>query len=108
MMSTFFMFGDYSAEGIREISGERTALVRKLVEAMGGKIRNIYALLGEHDLVFIVDFPTMTDAMKAAVAMGQRTGISFSTAAAMPVEQFDKIADDLATEIESARMEAGE
>jgi uncharacterized protein with GYD domain len=107
-MSTFFMFGNYSAEGIREISGERTALVRNLVDKMGGKIRNIYALFGEYDLVFIVDFPTMTDAMKAAVVMGQRTGISFSTAAAMPVDEFDKIADDLATEIESARMEAGE
>ena len=75
-MSTFFMFGNYSAEGIREISGERTALVRNLVDKMGGKIRNIYALFGEYDLVFIVDFPTMTDAMKAAVVMGQRTGIS--------------------------------
>lgn len=107
-MSTFFIFGNYSAEGIREISGERTALVRKLVENMGGKTRNIYALLGEYDLVFIVDFPTMTDAMKAAIAIGQRTGISFSTAAAMPVEEFDKIAEDLTMEIESARMEAGE
>ena len=66
------------------------------------------ALMGNYDLVLIVDFPTMTDAMKAAIALGQRTGISFSTAAAVPVEEFDKIADDLTTEIESARMEAGE
>lgn len=107
-MHTFFMFGKYSSGGLREISTERTARVRELVAKMGGRVCGTYALLGEYDLVLIVELPGMTDAMKAAMAMGQLTGISFSTCAAIPVEEFDKMADDLADEIESARMEARE
>lgn len=107
-MDKFFMFGKYSAEGLREVSAERTTQVRDLVKRMGGKVRDIYALLGEYDLVFIVELPSMTDAMKTAVALGQLTGIAFSTCAAVPVEEFDKLAEDVATEIEAARMEAGE
>lgn len=107
-MATFFMFGTCTADGIREISGKRTAQARKLIDALGGEIHGIYALLGEYDLVFVVDFSTMTDAMKAAIALGQQTGISFSTSAALPIGEFDKLADHLTTEIESARMEAGE
>lgn len=36
----------------------------------------------------------MTDAIRTAVALGQLTGISFSTCAVMAVEEFDKIAED--------------
>ena len=107
-MDKFFIFGKYSTEGLREIRPERTAQAHQLVAKMGGKVRDIYALLGQYDLVLIVELPGMTDAMKTAVALGQLTGISFSTCAAMPVEELDKMVDDIATEIESARMEAGE
>lgn len=107
-MDKFIMFGKYSTEGLRDISAQRTAQARELVAQRGGRVRDIYALFGEYDLIFIVELPNMTDAMKTAVALGQLTGISFSTCAAVSVEQFDKMAEDLSTEIESARMEAGE
>ena len=107
-MDTFFMFGKYSSEGLRDIDAARTAQVREWIAKSGGKVRGTYALLGEYDLVFIVELAGMTDAMKTAIALGQLTGISFSTCAAVPVEDFDKMAGDLATEIEAARMEAGE
>jgi hypothetical protein len=41
--------------------------------------------------VLIVELPTMTDAMKAAVALGRETGISFCTAPAVSVSEFDKL-----------------
>ena len=94
-MNTFFMFGKYSSEGIRDISGERTEQVRRTMQKLGGDVRDIYALLGEHDLVLIVDFPTMTDAMKAAIVLGQRTGVTFATAAAIPIHEFDQLAENL-------------
>ncbi len=107
-MDTFFMFGKYSSGGLREIDAARTAQVRSWVAESGGSVRGAFALLGEYDLVIIVELPNITEAMKTAVSLGKLTGISFSTCAAMPVEHFDKIADDLSTEIASARMEAGE
>ena len=107
-MDRFFMFGRYSSAATRDISSERTAQVRDIVERMGGHLCEMYALLGEYDLVFIVEFPNMTDAMKTAIALGQLTGISFCTAAAVSIEQFDQMAEDLASDIESSRIDVGD
>ncbi|KPJ64114.1 MAG: hypothetical protein AMJ45_06460 [Syntrophobacter sp. DG_60] len=90
-MPTFFMFGKYSSEAVKEISAERTRKVINLVEKLGGKVNSMYALLGEYDLVFIVDFPGTQEAMKASVGLTKLTGISFSTSPAVTVEHFDKM-----------------
>jgi len=94
-MSTFFLFGRYSADAMQKISGERTSQACQIVEKLGGKVHDIYALLGEYDLVMIVEMPNMADAMKAAVVLGRTTGITFSTAAAMSVSEFDKMVEGL-------------
>ncbi len=107
-MNTFFMFGKYSSESLRDVSAMRTSHAREAIIKMGGNVREIYALLGEFDLVFIVELPSMSEAMKAAITLGQLTGITFSTCAAIPVREFDTMAEDLRTDIESARMEARE
>jgi uncharacterized protein with GYD domain len=88
---TFFMFGKYTGEAMEGISARRTDAVRDQIEKLGGTIQGMYALLGQHDLVLIVELPTMTDAMKAAVALGRETGISFCTAPAVPVAEFDNL-----------------
>lgn len=90
-MPTFFMFGKYSSEAVKEISAERTRKVISLVEKLGGKVNSMYALLGEYDLVFIVDFPGTQEAMKASVGLTKLTGIPFSTSPAVTVEHFDKM-----------------
>lgn len=88
---TFFMFGKYSGDALDAISAQRTAAASELIEKLGGSIKAIYALLGQYDLVLVVELPTMTEAMKAAVALGRETGISFCTAPAIPVEEFDRL-----------------
>ena len=50
-MSTFFMFGKYSSEAVKEVSAERTSKATSLMERFGGRVNSMYALLGEHDLV---------------------------------------------------------
>lgn len=90
-MPTFFMFGKYSSEAVKEISAERTRKVISLIEKLGGKVNSMYTLLGEYDLVFIVDFPGTQEAMKASVGLTKLTGISFSTSPAVTVEHFDKM-----------------
>lgn len=54
----------------------------------------MFALLGEKDLVSILNFPGMEQAMKASVAMSKSTGISFTTFLAVTVEDFDKIVEE--------------
>ena len=92
-MATFFMFGKYTSEAAKNISAERTAKARELIEKLGGRVEDIYVLLGEYDLVIIADLPRMAEAMQASIALQRLTDISFFTAAAMPIEEFDNMAE---------------
>ena len=90
-MATFFMFGKYSSEALKEMSAERTDKAVSLIKKFGGEVNSMYALLGERDLVLIVDFPELEQAIKASVALTKMTGVSFTSSPAVPVEEFDKM-----------------
>lgn len=94
-MATFFMFGRYSKDALEKVSVERTRQAHQLIEKLGGKIKAIYALLGEYDLVIIVELPRMAEAMRASIALKRATDISFFTTAAMPVEEFDQMVGEM-------------
>jgi len=90
-MTTFLMFGKYTSEGIKGMSAARTVEANNIIKENGGEIVSQYALLGENDLLFIVNFPSVDDVIKSSVALNKLTGISFNTVPAITVEQFDKI-----------------
>jgi len=94
-MATFFMFGKYSSEALKEMSAERTDKAISLIKKFGGEVNSMYALLGEQDLILIVDFPGVERAMKASVALTKMTGVSFTSSPAMPVEDFDKMITEI-------------
>jgi len=94
-MAIFFMFGTYTKESAKEISAERTKKAVTVIERLGGKIKSMYSLLGEHDLIFIVDLPDVQNAMKVSVALHQLTGINFTTSPVVNVEEFDKLIGEL-------------
>jgi uncharacterized protein with GYD domain len=85
------MLGKYSVGALKEISAERTKRATAIVESNGGKVKAIYALLGKIDVVAIVDFPGLKEAMKASVELTKLSGVSFTTAPAVTVEEFDKL-----------------
>jgi len=90
-MTTYFFFGKYTQDSIGHISSQRTKEARSVIEGNGGKLIGGYALLGEHDLVLIVDFPSMEQAMKTSIALAKLVGVSFSTSPAVSMEDFDKL-----------------
>jgi uncharacterized protein with GYD domain len=90
-MATFFLFGTYSIDAVKGISAERTVKATAIIGDFGGKVEAGYALLGETDLVLIVDFPGVKEAMKASVELSKLLGISFTTAPAVTVEEFDEL-----------------
>lgn len=94
-MVTFFMFGKYTSNAMKEMSAERTDKANSLIKKFGGEIISMYALLGEQDLVLIVNFPGTEQAMKASVALSKLTGISFRTSPAVTVEAFDKMVTEI-------------
>jgi uncharacterized protein with GYD domain len=90
-MATYLMFGKYSHESIKQISAQRSKDATAVISEAGGELKGGYALLGEYDLVLIVDFPGMQEAMKTSVALAKLLGISFTTSPAMSIEEFDKL-----------------
>jgi len=51
----------------------------------------MYAVMGEHDLVFTLEFPSSENAIAASVALNKLTGISFTTSPVVEVEKFDRL-----------------
>ena len=90
-MATYFMLGSYSLDAVAEISAKRTKKAAATLKECGGKLVSGYALLGEIDLVLIVEFPGTAEAMQASVALTKMLGISFTTCPAVSVEDFDRM-----------------
>ena len=90
-MPIFLMFGKYSSKAMEGISEERTEKAVEAIKAHGGKVCSMYAVLGEHDLVFTLDFPTAEKAMAASIALRKLTGITFTTSPVVEVEAFDRL-----------------
>jgi len=90
-MPIYMMFGKYSSEALKGISPERTDKAVEVIKKNGGKVISMYAVLGEHDLVFTLDFPDSEKALAASVTLNKLTGISFTTSPVVEVEKFDKL-----------------
>jgi uncharacterized protein with GYD domain len=94
-MDTYFFFGCYSESALKEISSKRTEKAAATFAKFGGKVKSVYALLGQHDLVIIAEVPGTEAAMQISLGLHKLTGIAFTTAPAVPVEEFDKLASQV-------------
>jgi uncharacterized protein with GYD domain len=91
-MATYLLFGKYSAEALKGISARRSDEAKALIKKHGGELKAAYAMLGGVDLVMIADLPDNTRAMAASMALAKASGIAFTTAPAVPIDEFDKLA----------------
>ena len=94
-MTTFFIFGRYSEAAFKEISAKRTEKSIAIINKFGGQYKSGYALMGENDLVLIVEFPGIEQAVQCSLALHKLTRISFSTSPAIPIDQFDELAAEV-------------
>ena len=90
-MPIFMMFGKYSTDALKGVSSERTKKAVEIIKKNGGKVISMYAVIGEHDLVFTLDLPDAEKALATSAAISRLTGISFITSPVVDVEQFDKL-----------------
>ena len=91
-MATFLLCGKYSAEALKGISADRTKHATSLVDKCGGKVKAMYATLGESDLVLVLELPDIEAAMKVSIGLNKMTGVAFTTCPALAVEKFDEFA----------------
>jgi uncharacterized protein with GYD domain len=94
-MPIFMMFGKYSSDALKKVSSERTRKAIEIIKKNGGKVISMYAVLGEHDMVFTLDFPDAEKALLTSVTLNALTGISFVTSPVVDVEQFDKLVSEI-------------
>jgi uncharacterized protein with GYD domain len=90
-MATYLMFGKYSPEALKAVSAKRSDDAMALIKEYGGEYKAGYALLGDVDLVVVVNLPDTEHAMQVSAALTKLLGISFHTAPAISIEQFDKL-----------------
>lgn len=90
-MATFLMFGKYSADAVKKISPDRTKKTVQMAKKFKGEIKDMFAILGKYDLLFIADFPGVDKAMQFSVSLSKLTGIAFTTFPAVTVAEFDKL-----------------
>jgi uncharacterized protein with GYD domain len=90
-MATYLMLGKYSPAGIAGASPARTKEITDLLSQCGGKVDSMYALTGDQDLAFFVEFPSTEDVLRASFEVARSTGISFVSNEAVPVAQFDRV-----------------
>ena len=90
-MPIFMMFGKYSTEALKGISPERSDKAVELIKKNGGKVISMYAVMGKHDLVLTLEFPTSENTIATSVALNKLTGISFTTSPVVDIEKFDKL-----------------
>jgi uncharacterized protein with GYD domain len=94
-MTTYIFYGRYTMDALKGMSPERADTAVEAIEQCGGQVEGMYATLGKYDLVFILSFPSVEDAMKCSVVLARITGITFTSSPAVPVEQFDQMMSDL-------------
>ncbi len=90
-MKIFVLLGKYSQEALKEACAARTEQAVKIIEKYGGKVLNIYGLLGEYDLILLLEFPSPGQALETSVALNRLTGIAFKTLPAVDVKEFDEM-----------------
>lgn len=90
-MSTFLLFGTYSADSLKNVSAKRSDQAAALIKSLGGRLTAGYALLGQPDLVLVVDLPDNERAMRASAGLSRMTGVAFRTAPAVDIKAFDRL-----------------
>lgn len=94
-MATFILFGQYTVESIKQISSERTDQAVNFIRQQGGKVKDGYALLGEKDLLLIVEARGFENAMKISAGLTRMLGITFTTSPAVSLDEFDRLMKDV-------------
>jgi len=89
-MPKYIMLSSLTDEGAKTIkkNPERIKEVNKDVEALGGKVIDQYAVLGEFDFVNIIEAPDVETLARISVELGSRGSIHVKTLAAIPVDEF--------------------
>ena len=89
-MATYIFLSTLTDEGRKTIKGrpERIQEVNKEIEAMGAKVIDQYAVLGNYDFISIVDAVDNETVARISVELGARGTVQIVTLPAIAVSEF--------------------
>jgi uncharacterized protein with GYD domain len=93
-MATYILLSTLTDEGRKTIKGrpERIQEVNREIEAMGARVIDQYAVLGNYDFVSIVEAVDNETIARISVELGARGTVQITTLPAIPVAGFvDKL-----------------
>ena len=72
-MSTYIMLANWTDQGIRGIgdSTRRWDAAKKLLEEMGGRVKDFYMAMGEYDLIVLYEAPDDAIAARFTLMLGK-------------------------------------
>jgi uncharacterized protein with GYD domain len=92
-MRTFILLATLSPQGVQTLRAtpERLLEVNREVEAMGGRVIDQWALLGEYDFLSVIEAPDEASVARLTVTLAARGSAHFETLPAIDVDEMLEI-----------------
>ena len=93
-MATYISLVNYTDQGIKAIkdSPKRLAAAEKMFAEYKVKIKEFYLLMGEYDIMVVLEAPDDESVSKAALKLGSLGNVRTKTMRAYPRQEFDRLA----------------
>ena len=92
-MPTYISLIQYTQKGMESIkdSPKRLDAARKAYEEAGAKLKDFYLVLGEYDIVAVVDAPNDETAARVSIQIGSKGNVRTKTLRAFSEAEYRKI-----------------
>lgn len=96
-MPTYVTLWKYTKDGLVDMKNtpDRYEAVKKIIKDAGGKLVSIYGLVGEYDVITVMELPNEKVAASTILKICAKGRITSQTMTALAIDDFLKIAKDV-------------
>jgi uncharacterized protein with GYD domain len=96
-MPTYVTLWKYTKDGLVDMNNtpDRYEAVKKIISDAGGKLVSIYGLVGEYDVITIIEMPDEKVAASTILKICSKGRITSQTMTALSIDDFLKISKDV-------------
>jgi len=96
-MPVYITLWKYTRDGLVDIGNTKSRFeaVRRIIEKNGGKLVSIYGLMGEYDVLTIMEMPSRSAMVSTVMKVCASGRISAQTLPALSIEEFLEITSEV-------------
>ena len=96
-MSTYVTLWKYTRDGLMDMKNtpDRYEVVKKIINDAGGKLLSIYGLIGEYDVITLMEMPDEKVAASIILKICSKGRITAQTMTALSIDDFIKIVKEV-------------